>query len=60
MRMPQVRRRVIIQKTVFMRNYSRSSIIFLSAILKFCWKILIQKLAREDIFKPTIGNESIH
>jgi len=41
----------MIQNTVFIRNYIRFSITFLSAI---------SKLRRQDIFKPTIGNESLH
>jgi hypothetical protein len=47
-----VRRKVMIQKTVFMRNYSR-------CIRKFCQEILTQNWG-EDIFKPTAGKESLH
>ena len=41
----------MIKNTVFIRNYIRFSITCLSAILK---------LRREDIFKPTIGDGSLH
>jgi hypothetical protein len=41
----------MIQNTIFIRNYIRFSITFLSAV---------SKLRRQNIFKPTIGNGSIH
>ena len=44
MSMHQLRRKVIIQKPVFMRNYSGFSDIFLSTIQKFWEEILMQKL----------------
>ena len=34
--------------------------IFVSTISKFCWEILMQNGERESIFKPKIGNESLH
>jgi hypothetical protein len=53
--MHQVRKKVMIQKTVFTRNYSR--------FLKHT-KILLgdfnAKVGRENIFKLTTGNESQH
>jgi len=51
---------VVIQNTVFMRNYSRFSIIFLSTILKMLLRNFNAKLRGEDIFKRTVGNESLH
>jgi len=36
--MHQVRRKVWIQKTVFMRNWDRVLIILLTTIWKFCWR----------------------
>jgi len=49
----------MIQKAVFMINYSRLSIIILSTI-----NILLgdfnSKVGRENIFKLKIGNESLH
>ena len=51
---------MIIQKTVFMRNYSR----FLNIFLKYHKKILFgdfnAKLERDDIFKPMTGNGVLH
>jgi hypothetical protein len=55
-----MRRRVMIQKTVFMRNYSRFSIIFLSTICKILLGDFHAKVRKEKIFKPTIGNESLY
>ena len=49
--MHHLRRKLMIQNKVFIRNYIRFSITFLSAI----WK-----LRKEDIFKPTNGNGSLH
>jgi len=58
--MHQVRRKVMIQRTVFMRKYSTSSITFLLTIRKFCQEIFNAKLGREVIFKPITGNEGLH
>jgi hypothetical protein len=48
-------------KGIFMRNYSRFLVFFFS---KYHMRILLgeftTKLGREDIFKPTVGNESVH
>jgi len=57
--MHQVMRKVMIQKTVFMRNWNRFLIIFPSTIMK----ILLDfnaKVGRENLFKLRIGNESLH
>jgi len=51
---------VVIQKTVFMKNYSRFSTIFLSTICKILLGDFNAKVRREKIFKPTIGNENLH
>jgi hypothetical protein len=56
-----VRKRVMIQKTVFVRNWSRFWIILYP---NYHMKILLgyfnAKLGRKDIFKPTTGNMSLH
>jgi len=48
------------QKIIFMRNQSR----FFYHFPKYHMKILLgdfnAKVGRENIFKPTIGNESLH
>jgi hypothetical protein len=53
------RRKVMIQNTVFMMNKSR-----FFYLPKYHTKILLgdfnAKVGREYIFKPTIGNESLH
>ena len=58
--MHQVRKKVRSQKIVFMRNYSR----FFYHFPKYHVKILLgdfnAKVGREIIFKPTIGQESLH
>jgi len=50
----------MIQKTVFMRNWSRFFIIFLKYHMKILLGDINAKVGREDIFKPTIGNECQH
>ena len=47
----------MIQKAVFRRKKSRCSIIF---HMKILLRDFNKKLEREDIFKPTIGNDSLH
>jgi len=51
----------MIQKIAFMRNKSR---FFFYHFLKYYMEILLgdftAKLGREDIFKLTVGNESLH
>jgi len=50
----------MIQKTIFYEDLEQVCYHF----PKFCMKILIEdfnvKVERENIFKPTIGNESLH
>jgi hypothetical protein len=58
--MRQVRRKVMIQKTVLRENTA----IFFYHFPKYHMNILLgdfnAKVERENIFKPTIGNESLH
>jgi hypothetical protein len=58
--MHQVRKEVTIQKTVFMRKYGMFAIIFYKCHKKILLGDFIAKVGRENIFKPTIGNVSIH
>ena len=55
----QVRRKVMIQKTVFMRNQRRFSNIFRKYHMKILLGDSYAKLGTEGIFKPTIGNDSL-
>jgi hypothetical protein len=57
--MHQVRRKVMIKNTVFMRNYSRISIIPYVPCENSLGRFLC-KSGEESIFKSTIGNESLH
>jgi hypothetical protein len=50
--MNQVRRKVIIKKNIFMRNYSRVSVTLLTDTNS--------KQRGEDILEPTIGNKILH
>jgi hypothetical protein len=62
--MHQVRRKVIIQKIVLRGIRAGFRSLFPITFPKHHMKILLgdfnAKLGREDIFKPTIGNESLH
>jgi len=48
---------VMIQRTVFMTNYSRIFIVF---YMKIPFGDFNEILRRDDIFKLTIGNDSLH
>jgi len=50
----------MIQKTVFMRNYSRFDYHFPKYHMKILLGDFNAKVGRENIFKPTIGNKSLH
>ena len=50
----------MIQKTVFMRNSSKIFYHFLKYHMKILLGDLNAKVGRENIFKPTIGNENLH
>jgi hypothetical protein len=58
--MNQVGKKMMIQKTVFVRNYSR----FLNNFSNYLLKILLgdfnAKVESENIFIPTIGNDCLH
>jgi hypothetical protein len=56
--MHQVRIKAMIQKIVFTRNWSRFLIILLG-IMKILLGDFNAKVGRENIFKPTIGNDSL-
>jgi hypothetical protein len=58
--MQQVRKRVMRQKTVFMRNWSRFFYHFPKYRIKILLEVFNAKVGRKNIFKPTIGNESLH
>ena len=47
----------MIQRTVFMTNYSRIFIVF---YMKIPFGDFNEILRRDDIFKLTIGNDSLH
>jgi hypothetical protein len=57
--MYKMKRKVMIQKTVFIRNKSRITIIFPSTIQKFCLEILMQKWG-ERIFSNRQLGMSLH
>ena len=48
---------MMIQRTVFMTNYSRIFIVF---YMKIPFGDFNEILRRDDIFKLTIGNDSLH
>ena len=50
----------MIQKIVFTRNWSRFLIIFLGYHMKILLGDFNGKVGRENIFKPIIGNHSLH
>jgi hypothetical protein len=56
--MHQLRIKVIINRLAFVRNWSVSSISF--KVLNENLLDYNEKLRREDILKPTVGNESLH
>jgi len=60
MRMHQQSKIVMTQRTVFVRNKRILSIIFPKYHMKILLVYFNAKLGGEDIFKPTIGNESLH
>jgi hypothetical protein len=57
--MHQVRIKAMIQKIVFTRNWSRFLIIF-PGIIKILLGDFNENVGTENIFKPTIGYESLH
>jgi hypothetical protein len=58
--MHQMTEKVIIEKTVFMRNLSMFFYNFSKYHLKFLLGDFNAKVGRESILKLTIGNESLH
>jgi len=50
----------MIQKTVFTRKWSRFFNHFRKHHIKIIFGDFNAKVGRETIFKPTIGNESLH
>ena len=50
----------MIQKTVFMRNYSRFFLSFPKYHMKILLGYINAKVGRENIFKLTSGNDSLH
>jgi len=58
--MHQVRRKVTIQKTVFMRNQSRFFLSYSKRNIKNLLGDFNAKVGQENIFKPIVGNESLH
>jgi len=50
----------MIQKTVFSRNWSRFFYHFPKYHMKILFGDFNAKVGRENIFKPTIENESLH
>ena len=53
-------KKVMIQNTVFIRNYSTCSIIFPKYNITILLGYINAKIARKDIFKQTIGNKALH
>ena len=51
---------MVIQKIVFTRNWSRFFDHFPRCHMKILLGDFNAKVGRENIFKPTIGNESLH
>jgi hypothetical protein len=58
--MHKVRRKDMIQKKIFMRYYSWFFYHFPKHRMKIPLAKINAKAGRENIFKPTIGNESLH
>jgi hypothetical protein len=58
--MNQVKRKVIIQKTVFNEGFEQVFHLFYNYQIKILLGDFNAKVGREDIFKPTIGNKSLH
>ena len=56
----QVRRKVIIRKIVFYEELEKVFYHFPKYVMKILLGDFKAKVGRENIFKPTIGNDSLH
>jgi hypothetical protein len=50
----------MVRKAVFMKNYSKFYYYFPQYHMKILLEDFNAKMGRENIFKPTTGNESLH